>query len=161
MAKEDHSTDTLYRTLRQQYMSGHLKEEERENLLFAPFGETAVSFRCLLYLLRHREGVEPSRLADKMHIVRQSATSVADHLEQEGYIFRQTHPSDRRKILLMITPKGEQAARKMLSYFRGYHERIAARFTEEELELYASLRSRMHQARDEVIREILDERQQG
>ena len=117
------------------------------------------SFRCLLYLTRHKDGVEPSKMADRIKILRQSATSIADHFEQKGYITRHTHPSDRRKILLMITPEGEQLAEKMLLTFRDYHDRISSLFTQEEVDAYAQLRSRMHQARDQVIQEILSERE--
>lgn len=151
--------ESVYATMKQQYLSGRLREEERENLLFAPYNESATSFRCLLYLARHKDGVEPSKMADRMNILRQSATSIADHFEQKGYITRHTHPNDRRKILLVITPKGEQLTDKMLMTFRDYHDRISSLFTQEEIVVYAELRSRMHQARDQVIREILLERE--
>lgn len=151
--------DSVYATMKQQYLSGRLREEERENLLFAPYNESATSFRCLLYLARHKDGVEPSKMADRMNILRQSATSIADHFEQKGYITRRTHPNDRRKILLMITPEGEQLTEKMLMTFRDYHDRISSLFTPEEVDAYAELRHRMHQARDQVIQEILLERE--
>lgn len=151
--------DSVYTTMKQQYLSGRLREEERENLLFAPYNESAASFRCLLYLARHKDGVEPSKMADRMNILRQSATSIADHFEQRGYITRHTHPNDRRKILLVITPEGEQLTEKMLLTFRDYHDRISSLFTQEEIDAYAELRCRMHQARDQVIQEILSERE--
>lgn len=151
--------DSVYATMKQQYLSGRLREEERENLLFAPYHESAASFRCLLYLARHKDGVEPSKMADRMNILRQSATSIADHFEQKGYITRHTHPNDRRKILLVITPEGERLTDQMLITFRDYHDRISSLFTQEEIDAYAELRGRMHQARDQVITEILSERE--
>ena len=157
-AKKMDISDSLYETMKQQYLSGQLREEEREDLLFEPFGESATSFRCLLYLLRHKDGVEPSRMADSIRILRQSATGIADHFEKKGYITRHTHPNDRRKILLMITPEGEKLAKQLLKVFRDYHDRISSRFTQEEMDIYSELRSRMHQARDQVIQEILQER---
>lgn len=147
-------------TMRQQYLSGQLQEEDREDLLFEPFGETANSFRCLFYLLRHKDGVEPSKMADTVRILRQSATGIADQFEKKGYITRHTHPNDRRKILLKITPAGAKVTREMLRAFRDYHNRISAHFTQEEMDAYAQLRSRMHQARDQVIQEILAERKE-
>lgn len=158
MPKDIKTPDKVYEMIRRQYMSGQYKEEERENLLFSPYGETSVSFRCLLYLLRHEEGVEPSKMADRTRILRQSATGVADQLEKKGYLIRDVHPNDRRKILLKLTPRGAAETRKLLTVFRDYHDRISAHFTPEEIELYFSLRNRMQEARDSVIQEILAQR---
>lgn len=153
------TSDMIYETLRRQYMSGQWKEHDRENLLFSPFGETAVSFRCLLYLLRHEEGVEPSKMAERVHILRQSATGVADQLAAKGYIERHVHPSDRRKILLKITSQGQAVTEQMLTCFREYHDRISACFTQEELDQYFQMRRRVNEARDQAIQEILARRE--
>lgn len=150
--------DSLYGILRKQYISGQIKEEERQRMLFEPYGETPASFRCLIYLVNHKEGAEPSKMADSLHILRQTVTGIADHLEQEGYITRHQHPNDRRRILLVITPEGDAMARKLGKVFRDYHNRITENFTEEEIQTYIDLRERMHKARDQAISDILTAR---
>ena len=151
-------SDSLYRVVRKQYRSGQLKEEERQRILFEPFGESAAVFRCLIYLQSHKNDAEPSKMADSLHMLRQSVTVIADHLEKEGYIERRNHPTDRRKILLCLTPKGEDLERRMSKTFRDYHTRITANFTDEEIETYMKLRDKMFAARDKAIQEIQEER---
>ncbi len=45
-------------------------------------------------------------------------TGLVDRLEEQGYVRRQAHPSDRRAILLHLTRKGESAFRREVEFYR-------------------------------------------
>lgn len=51
----------------------------------------------------------PSQLARKLGITTASATELLDRLEGAGLVKRGPHPTDRRKLLISLTPRAEQA----------------------------------------------------
>ena len=65
-------------------------------------GENAV----LTYLVRHPAEVRPGELAEKLSLVPGRMTDILKTLEKKGMIRREKDPEDRRRVLVMITPKG-------------------------------------------------------
>ncbi len=57
------------------------------------------------------DGAEPAHLADVACVPRQTMTSILDTLEQRGLVVRETHPADRRRKIIRITPAGRKLAR--------------------------------------------------
>lgn len=45
-------------------------------------------------------------------------TSLADRLERDGYLERRRHPTDRRTVVLALTPEGEAAFRAEKAFYR-------------------------------------------
>lgn len=45
-------------------------------------------------------------------------TSLADRLERDGYIERRRHPTDRRTVVLALTPTGESAFEAEKEFYR-------------------------------------------
>jgi len=54
-------------------------------------------------------------LADALGLSARNLTAVADSLEVEGLIRRVAHPTDRRAIMLELTPAGQEAANESLA----------------------------------------------
>ncbi len=50
----------------------------------------------------------PSDLAKHCGVSRAAMTGLLDGLEQDGYVERDSHPSDRRALMIKLTPKGQQ-----------------------------------------------------
>ena len=65
-------------------------------------GENAV----LTYLVRHPAEVHLGELAEKLSLVPGRMTDILKTLEKKGMIRREKDPEDRRRVLVMITPKG-------------------------------------------------------
>ena len=65
-------------------------------------GENAV----LTYLVHHSTEIHPSELAEKLSLVPGRMTDILNTLEKKGMIRRDKDPEDRRRVLVMITPKG-------------------------------------------------------
>jgi len=68
-------------------------------------------FECLS---EHPEGMEPAVLADETHLLRQTMTVVLNDMERQELATREFHPTDRRKKVIRLTPKGEQFCHEIL-----------------------------------------------
>ena len=69
------------------------------------------AFECLS---EHQEGVEPAVLAEETNMLRQTTTVVLNDLEKQALVTREFHPTDRRKKVIRLTPKGEQVCCEIL-----------------------------------------------
>ena len=65
-------------------------------------GENAV----LTYLVHHSTEIHPSELAEKLSLVPGRMTDILNTREKKRMIRREKDPEDRRRVLVMITPKG-------------------------------------------------------
>ena len=154
-------TRELILALQKGYFLNEASEEHRQALLFEELGLSYNMFRVLRYLHTGNEsGAEPSELADRLYILRPTMTNTLAHLEKMGYILRENHPSDRRRVIVRLNPEKEEQVIQALDISRDYNERVFACFTPEELEQFISLRNRMAEAREQAVQEILAARRE-
>ncbi len=77
--------------------------------ILAELGVTAGAFFALLELAACKEeGLAPSELARRLAVARRTATLYVDILLKNGWVSRMAHPDDKRMILAMLTPAGEE-----------------------------------------------------
>ncbi len=92
-------------------------------------GVTGLQYQALLFL-RSRSGSDPvaiSDLAQELLIQHNSAVGLVDRLTSQGLMERKQVPEDRRKVQLVLTPKGEQ----VLSRLAQVHRRKLAKISPE------------------------------
>ena len=145
---------------REQTFSVTLRGQRRHSILFEPYNVSHTEYRVLA-LLFFSHGCEPSVMADKLMILRQTMTKVVDSLETKGYVVRTVHPYDRRKLFVNLLPEGQRIARELLCLESDYIDRVDSRFTQEELDAYRTLSGRIQQARMEVMQQIVSERSEA
>jgi DNA-binding MarR family transcriptional regulator len=97
-------------------------------------GLNATDMRCLDTI--EREGPVPAgRLADATGLTSGAMTTALDRLERAGFARRRSDPSDRRRVLVELTPE----ARRRAGAFYGPHleqaEKLFRRYTREQIEL--------------------------
>ena len=136
-------------------------EEKRQTQLFEDLDLTYNMFRILRFLYIQSGGVEPSTLSSVLYILRSTTTNTLDNLEKRSLIRREPHPTDRRRVVIQLEPLGKEVIQKAMAVSHDYYGRIIANFTPEELEQYLALHTRMAEARDSALRDILAERKQG
>jgi len=141
---------------REQIFSVTLMGQRRHAILFESYNISHTEYRVLA-LLFFSQGCEPSVMADKLMILRQTMTKVIDSLEAKGYAVRTVHPYDRRKLFITLLPEGKKIVRELLCLESDYIDRVDSQFTQEELDAFHSLSARMQHARESVMREILAE----
>ena len=142
---------------REQTFSVTLRGQRRHAILFEPYNVSHTEYRVLA-LLFFSHGCEPSVIADKLMILRQTMTKVVDSLETKGYAVRTVHPYDRRKLFINLLPEGQRVARELLRLESDYIDRVDAKFTQEEMDTYHTLSARIQEAREQVMEEIVAER---
>lgn len=99
-----------------------------------PFDLTFARFELISLLSHTRENrMLMNRASALLQVHPTSITNAVDRLEAAGLVKRQPHESDRRAILLVLTPEGEQVAQRAT---KALNEQVFERtgFTGEQIE---------------------------
>lgn len=104
---------------------------------------------ALVHLHNHPENAEPARLASALCQPRQTMTFILDQLEQRKLARRATHPRDRRRRLVRMTPAGRALAARIYNDLVDFEASALASFTPSEA---AVLRSHLGRYADALAR---------
>lgn len=91
-----------------------LAARSRLDDILRPAGLTALQYTALTVLERH-DGMTSAQLARNSFVTAQSMADMIAILESRALIERQRDPSDRRRLLVALTPDG----RALLDRYRG------------------------------------------
>ncbi|WP_405485653.1 MarR family winged helix-turn-helix transcriptional regulator [Nocardia sp. NBC_00511] len=98
-------------------------------------GVNETDLRCLEILLTG-DGVAPGELGDRLGLTTGSVTAMLDRLEKLQFLTRAPHPTDRRKVVVHITPDATVRAYGLMTPFLDEAgRRVLDRYTPEQLEL--------------------------
>lgn len=77
-------------------------------------------YQLLLALKGLPPNVRPriAELAEQLQIQHHSAVELVDRLESSGLVRRERGTSDRREVLVVLTPSGEKVIRELVIYHR-------------------------------------------
>lgn len=73
-----------------------------------------------IHLIKREGKITASQLGRKLNMEKGSLTTLIDSLEEMQYVFREPHATDRRKVLLALTPQGEEYFDKMTTSHHKY-----------------------------------------
>ncbi|HUA47735.1 MAG TPA: MarR family transcriptional regulator [Solirubrobacteraceae bacterium] len=106
-----------------------------DELVSQLLGVNRTDARCLDILDQHGS-MSAGDLAEASRLTTGAITAVIDRLERAGYARRVPDPSDRRRVLVELTPKAyESAFELMVEPMRELYEPIAERYSNEDLRL--------------------------
>ena len=107
--------------------------------------EIGVSVPELLALehLAGDEGLGPSELARRLQLTSGSVTGLVDRLEAEGRAVRAPHPSDRRRVVVLRTPKADEDVREGEQALVAAVTELAAGLSEDERRVVAAFLQRL------------------
>ncbi len=88
----------------------------------------------VLRVLDERGTMDPKDLAQGACLLNPSLTRIMQHLERKGLIRRKDHPSDRRKVLLDITPEGVALLKAAAPQSQAIFARLEEQFGREKME---------------------------
>jgi DNA-binding MarR family transcriptional regulator len=78
-----------------------------------PFDLTFARYEALMLLSFTRAGSLPmAKMGERLMVHPTSVTNTVDKLEEQGFVRRRPHPSDRRTTLATITPAGRRLVRR-------------------------------------------------
>lgn len=63
------------------------------------------------------EGLTPGQISEQLRVTPGNTTGVLDKLAEAGLVERQTHPEDRRAVLVQLTPHGWEVYRQVRPAF--------------------------------------------
>ncbi len=67
---------------------------------------------ALLYIKQRNDYVLPSEISDEMKISSARVATILNNLEHKDLIKREIDPTDRRRILVSLTPSGDERAKR-------------------------------------------------
>ncbi len=117
---------------------GRLREFLRVN-----HDTTLPRFDVMAALWRRREGITMTELSRMLLVSNGNATAVVDRLERDGLARRTPSETDRRTVLVALTPEGLAAFERQAADHEAEVSRIFAELTEQEIDLLADILKRM------------------
>lgn len=77
----------------------------------------------------------PGEIAAHLGITTASTTKLLDRLERDGHIVREPHPTDRRALVIRVTPQTRSSAMNTVGRHQAKRFKVAAERTPEEREV--------------------------
>lgn len=121
----------LYRS-RNKFMGERLRD----------YGFSGAMYMILLHVNR-RPGASQDSIATHMNIDKCNVARRTKRLEELGYLYRETDPTDRRQNNLYLTQKGADLVPLVQDYLDQWCLRVTAELSKEERDVLLSLLTRM------------------
>jgi len=80
--------------------------------------ELNVRQRLIIQSLGTTGGRPIAAIGQQLGLTPSTMTGLVDRLEEQGYLRREAHPSDRRATVLRLTRKGENAFQREVEFYR-------------------------------------------
>ncbi len=110
-----------------------VSQEIRSRLRLA-YGATLPQFDLLAQLYREPEGLRLGELSRRTMVTNGNVTGLADRLEADGLIVRETLDDDRRVTVARLTRQGRERFAEMARAHEGWLKELMADVDEETLE---------------------------
>lgn len=138
------ATETVMNTVR----TGDLLFD-RIGRLLRPLGVSSAG-GLVLGLLRDNGPMAPSTLGERLIVTRATVTGLVDSLERRGLVQRTAHPTDRRSLIVEITPEGLEVLAKVRSIVHRHEREWMSAFSDAELRKLIGLLQQIQRRLDET-----------
>ncbi len=101
----------------------------------------------VLGVLRDRGSMTPSELGERLIVTRATVTGLLDSLERTGFVHRSANPTDRRSLVVEITPAGLAVVQELRTIVHRQEKAWMAGLSELELRSYIA---QMHRIQDSL-----------
>ena len=119
---------------------------ERIGRLLRPLTVSAAG-GLVLGQLRDHGAMSPSELGERLIVTRATVTGLLDSLERRGFVQRTANPTDRRSLVVEITPTGLEVLQEVRTIIHRNETAWMRVLSEEELHTYIGL---LHRIQDSV-----------
>lgn len=116
--------------IKHQWMSGY---ESKKN------GSMSASQCYVMRFVSENQQTNVTSIAKALHITSSAATQLIDSLVQKGFILRETNPSDRRHVLLTMSPEAKNLFAQIKKDRMEKMQKLFESFSDDELKTYAQL----------------------
>ena len=101
----------------------------------------------VLGMLRDNGSMSPSELGQRLIVTRATVTGLLDSLERRGFVRRSPHETDRRSLLVEITPAGLAVLQELRTIVHRSEKAWLGALSDSELGAYIEL---LHRIQDSV-----------
>jgi DNA-binding MarR family transcriptional regulator len=101
----------------------------------------------VLGVLRDRGSMTPSELGERLIVTRATVTGLLDSLERTGFVHRSANPTDRRSLVVEITPAGLAVVQEVRTIVHRQEKAWMAGLSEPELRSYIA---QLHRIQDSL-----------
>jgi len=117
--------------------------------LLRPLGVSAAG-GLVLGILRDQGSMSPSELGDRLIVTRATVTGLVDSLERRGLVVRSAHATDRRSVIVQITPAGIEVLGEVRTMIHHHEKAWMSGFSDAELRAYIG---QLHRIQEELAPE--------
>jgi DNA-binding MarR family transcriptional regulator len=100
------------------------------------YGLTEARVRVVWELGHVRDLMTQRQLADALDVSPRNITTLIDSLEITGFVSRTAHPSDRRAIVVVLTPKGRQSFSRLDADMTEFADKLLGDLGREDLDTF-------------------------
>jgi DNA-binding MarR family transcriptional regulator len=115
---------------------------DRIGRLLRPLGVSAAG-GLVLGILRDHGTMSPSELGERLIVTRATVTGLLDSLERRGFVSRSANPTDRRGLLVELTPAGLAVVQELRTIVHRNERDWMSVLSDEELRTYVDLLHRL------------------
>ena len=101
----------------------------------------------VLGVLRDHGSMTPSELGERLIVTRATVTGLLDSLERTGFVHRSANPTDRRSLVVEITPAGLAVVQELRTIVHRQEKAWMAGLSEPELRSYIA---QLHRIQDSL-----------
>jgi DNA-binding MarR family transcriptional regulator len=118
---------------------------DRIGRLLRPLGVSSAG-GLVLGLLRDHGPMTPSELGERLIVTRATVTGLLDSLERRGYVRRSPHATDRRSLVVELTPAGASTVQQVRALIHANETAWMLGFSDAELRRYIGFLHRIQDA---------------
>lgn len=78
-------------------------------------------------------------LAAELKVTPRNVTTLIDALEETGFVRRTAHPTDRRAVVIVLTPKGQKSFARLQSETTEFARLLFGNLSESDLKTFQSI----------------------
>ena len=101
----------------------------------------------VLGILRDHGPMSPSALGERLIVTRATVTGLVDSLERHGFVRRSANPTDRRSLVVQITPAGQAVLQELRTIVHRNEKAWLSGLSDPDLRSYIEL---LHQIQDSL-----------
>ena len=101
----------------------------------------------VLGILRDNGPMSPSELGERLIVTRATVTGLLDSLERRGLVSRSAHPTDRRSLVVEITPNGRTVLQQVRTLIHEHERAWLGDLSDDDLRAYIE---QLHRIQDTV-----------
>ncbi len=102
-------------------------------------------YYALTYICYHDGKLTQKALANELGKDKSLIVTIIDTLSEQGFVYRETNPADRREHLLRVTDKAKEAVPQIIEAFEILNKNITEDISEEEMKIFNIVLAKMSQ----------------